>query len=297
MKPPPFAYESPESLDSAVAVLSEAGDDAKPLAGGQSLIPLLNLRFASPAVLVDLNRLVDLEYVRVDGDTLRIGALTRHSTVEHSRDVAEHHTLLAQAVRFVAHPQIRNRGTIGGTVAHADPAAEVPLVMLLSDARFTARSVRGEREIAARDFFLSVFTTALEPDEIITEVSLPIAPRRPGRARASSFREFARRHGDYAIGGAAAVVELDADGVCTDARIGLLGAGATPVEAGAGARAALVGSPLTAESVHAAAHEATAGISPPPTLHGDTGYRTTVITEMVTRALSGAANTAKEELA
>ncbi|BBC30505.1 hypothetical protein SGFS_017990 [Streptomyces graminofaciens] len=297
MKPPPFAYESPESLDSALAVLADAGDDAKPLAGGQSLIPLLNLRFASPAMLVDLNRLVDLEYVRVDGDTLRIGALTRHSTVEHSPDVAEHHPLLAQAMRFVAHPQVRNRGTIGGTVAHADPAAEVPLVMLLSDARFTACSIRGEREIAARDFFLSIYTTTLEPDEIITEVSLPITPRRHDRARASSFREFARRHGDYAIGGAAAIVELDADGVCTDVRIGLLGAGGTPVEAGAGARAALVGSPVTAESVRAAAHEATADISPPPTLHGDVGYRTTVIAEMAMRALRGATNTAKEALA
>ncbi|MFZ3561235.1 FAD binding domain-containing protein [Streptomyces sp. BH055] len=294
MKPPAFAYESPETLDSAVAVLADAGDEAKPLAGGQSLIPLLNLRFASPTTLVDLNRLTGLDHIRVDGDTLRIGALTRHSTVEHSRDVAVHHPLLAQAMRFVAHPQVRNRGTLGGTIAHADPAAEIPLVMLLADARFTARSRRGERELAARDFFVSLYTTVLEPDEILTEVSLPIAPPRHDRARGSSFQEFARRHGDYAIGGAAAVVELDPDGVCTDVRIGLLGAGGTPLEAGDQARAHLLGSQVTPEAVRAAAHEATTGISPPATLHGDTGYRTTVITEMAMRALRGATDAAKE---
>ncbi|MHA3700700.1 FAD binding domain-containing protein [Jatrophihabitans sp. YIM 134969] len=294
MKPPAFDFAAPTTLQQAATLLAEA-DDAKVLAGGQSLIPLLNLRFASPAMLIDLNRLHELNDIEVGHDELRIGALVRHTTVEHHPEIARRHPLLTQAMTHVAHPQIRNRGTIGGTTAHADPAAEVPVVLLMSDARVTAHSTRGTREIDVDDLFVSIFTTSLEPDEILTEVILPNRPGTPGGTTGASFQEFARRHGDYAIGGAAACIELDSDKICRSARIGLLGAGMRPEESKQAA-ALIEGQHITTDLIHEAAHIATRDIEPMGNVHGDPDYRRHVIREMTERALRAATNQAEEAL-
>lgn len=191
MKPPPFDYVAPKTVDEALAVLAEHGDEAKVLAGGQSLVPLLNFRLARPSLVVDVNRLHELDYV--DGG--RIGALTRMRHVER-----EAHRLLRLAAAHVAHPQIRNRGTIGGSVAHADPAAEIPAALLALDARVRLRSARGERELPVGEFVLGAFATALEPDELLVEI---VVPEQPAGAR-FGFAEFARVHGDFAVAGVAA---------------------------------------------------------------------------------------------
>lgn len=292
MKPPSFDFEAPRTLEDAVSLLADAGEDAKLLAGGQSLIPLLNLRFAAPSVLIDLNGIDGLDQIRADDGRLRLGALARHSTVERDPLIAEKHPLLSEAMSYVAHPQIRNRGTIGGTTAHADPAAEVPVVLLISDARVVACSQRGQREIGVDELFVSIFTTSLEPDEILTEVILPDRPVTPGTAFGSSFQEFARRHGDYAIGGAAAIVQLDGDGVCHSARIGLLGAGMRPEESRT-AGALLEGQRISEAAAREAARTATSEISPMGNVHGDPAYRREVIREMAFRAVTTA--TAKAE--
>jgi CO/xanthine dehydrogenase FAD-binding subunit len=218
MKPAPFDYVAPHSIAAALAAL---GEDAKPLAGGQSLVPLLNFRLARPATLVDLNGVAELAYIRRSEGTLRIGALTRQATLERSSVVARGWPLLTKAVRHVAHPAVRNRGTVGGSVAHADPAAELPVALVALDARFHVRSaMRGARTIAAADFFEAPLMTALEPDELLVEIEVPPSP---DGAR-SAFHEFARTHGDFALAGVA-VVRAGTD----HAAIALLGAGPTPV--------------------------------------------------------------------
>ena len=216
MKPAPFEYELPQSLDEALELL---GGEAKVLAGGQSLVPLLNFRLARPERLVDVSRLGELAYLRRSRGLLRIGALTRQATLERSPLVAEHWPLLRQAVSLVGHPQIRNRGTVGGSVAHADPAAELPVALTALDARFHCRSRRGTRTLAAGELFLGPLTTALDDDELLTEIEVPPLP---AGAR-TAFVEHARTHGDFAIAGAAVVV---APGY---AAIALLGAGSVPV--------------------------------------------------------------------
>src|SRR5262245_63457264 len=237
MKPAPFRYVAAESLASALALKAEHGDDARFLAGGQSLIPAMNFRLAQPVMLVDLNPLRDLDYVRATGNgALRIGALTRTRTLERDALVAERQPLVHEAVPHVAHPQIRTRGTLGGNLAHADPASELPAVLLALGARLRAQSSRGERWIAAQDFFVGVFTTALRDDEMLVEVELPVLPPRTG----TCFMEVARRRGDYATMGVAAVATLGADGACAHAALAYCNAGATPVRS-AGAAQTLVG--------------------------------------------------------
>lgn len=232
MKPAPFAYESPRTLESALSLLGEHGDEAKVLAGGQSLIPVMNFRLARPAVLVDLNRLTDLDFVeRNDNGTIRIGALTRQSRAEHESMVAEHAPLLAEALPHVAHPQIRNRGTLGGTIAHADPAAEIPAVAVTLGARFRLLSARGERWVAAGDFFTGLFATTMAPDELLVEIEIPIPAPRTG----SAFLEVARRHGDYALAGVAVTVTLDESGACTSSNLAVLGVGDRPALSSAAA--------------------------------------------------------------
>jgi CO/xanthine dehydrogenase FAD-binding subunit len=230
MKPAPFAYESPRALTDALRLL---GGGAKALAGGQSLMPLLNFRLARPERIVDLNQVAELRHLRRVGGTLRIGALTRHVTLERSELVARDWPLLEQAVRFVGHPAIRARGTIGGSVAHADPTAELPAALSALDARFQLRSAaRGERSVAARDFFRGPMETVLEEDELLTEILVP--PARP-RAQAA-FVEHARTHGDFAIAGVALLVTPG-----EHAAIALLGAGPTTVRAEAAERALVDG--------------------------------------------------------
>jgi CO/xanthine dehydrogenase FAD-binding subunit len=288
MKPPPFEYDDPATLDETLALLAEHGDDAKVLAGGQSLVPLLNFRLARPARLVDVNRLEELAYVRFDDGTLRIGALARHSALERSEEVARRVPLLAQAVALVGHVQIRNRGTVGGSVAHADPAAELPVAFAALDARFRVRSRRGERVLDADELFLMQLTTSLEPDELLTEIELRVPPPRTG----SAFVEFARRHGDFALGGAAVVVTLARDGSCERARVALLAASSTPLRCRE-VEEWLTGHPLDDATLGAAAERAVAGVHPTGDIHGSSEYRRDLVRVMVQRALTQAAERAR----
>jgi CO/xanthine dehydrogenase FAD-binding subunit len=229
VKPAPFEYHLPASVDEALDLV---GDDARPLAGGQSLVPLLNFRLARPERLVDLNALAELDYLRSSHGTLQIGALTRQATLERSALVADGWPLLSQAIRLVGHPQIRSRGTVGGSVAHADPAAELPVALTALGARFHLRSPGGTRAVDASEFFLGPLHTVREPDELLVEVEVP----EPAEGAGSGFAEHARTHGDFATAGAAAVV---APGV--GAGIVLLGAGPMPVRAEAAERALSAG--------------------------------------------------------
>jgi CO/xanthine dehydrogenase FAD-binding subunit len=259
VKPASFDYHRPQSLDETLALLGEYGTDAKPLAGGQSLIPAMNFRLATPAILVDLNQVSELAYV-IDGDNLRLGAMTRHRTLERSAVVARTAPLVAAAMPFVAHPAIRTRGTLGGSLAHADPAAELPAVLLALDAAITVRSRGGTRTIAAGDFFTGLFSTALEPGELVTE----IAVARPAPRSACAFLEIARRHGDYALAGAAASVTLGGDGRCSRVRVALLSVADRPILA-AQASLALEGRQPTASAIRQATstrRASTGGTSP-----------------------------------
>jgi CO/xanthine dehydrogenase FAD-binding subunit len=229
VKPPPFEYEAPASVDAALPLLDL---DSTVLAGGQSLVPLLNLRLARPERIVDINGLAELDYIHMDGGPLRIGAMTRQVSLERSELVRERWRLLTKAIRFVGHAQIRTRGTVGGSVAHADPAGELPVALTALGARFHLRSPRGARAVAAADFFLGPLYTAREPDELLVEVEVPGLPDGAG----SGFAEHARTHGDFATAGAAAVV---APGL--HAAIVLLGAGPMPVRAEDAERALTAG--------------------------------------------------------
>ena len=287
MKPPPFEYDDPATVDEALALLAEHGDEAKVLAGGQSLVPLLNFRLARPERLVDVNRLEPLVYVRVDDGVLRLGALTRQAAIERSPEVAERVPLLADAIALVGHVQIRNRGTVGGSVAHADPAAELPAALAALEARYHVRSHAGEREIESGEMFVTHLTTALEPDELLAEIEVPLPPPRTGAA----FVEFARRHGDFALGGAAVLLTLDDAGTCTRARIGLLAAAPTPVRAYE-AEAWLVGVRLDEAAAAEAAARAVADVHPTGDIHGGSEYRHALIESLVQRALLQAAERA-----
>ena len=206
MKPAPFVYHRPDTLEDALALLAEHGEEAKPLAGGQSLVPAMNFRLAQPSVLIDLNRIATLAGIEpVDGG-LRIGGMTRHRALEHSPVVARLAPLVAETMPFIAHPPIRTRGTLGGSLAHADPAAELPAVMLALGASIGVRSQAAARSVPATAFFLGLFTTSLAPDELLVDVTIP--PMAPGSGWAMD--EVSRRHGDFALAGAAAVVTLDA---------------------------------------------------------------------------------------
>ena len=227
MKPAPFEYHAPDSLEQALDLMSQYAGSAKVLAGGQSLVPAMNFRVVQPSVLIDLNRIAELSYIQEDGDMIRVGAMARERHLEFDSAIAKHIPLLSEAAPFIAHPQIRNRGTIGGSIVNADPAAELPVLMLTLDARLKAKNKSGERWIDARDFFAGMFTTTLEPDEILVEIELPFIAPRTGW----SFMEVAPRAGDYALMGVAAVVMLDENGKCQKAKLVYLNAGDGPVDA------------------------------------------------------------------
>lgn len=227
MKPAPFEYHSPDSLEQALDLMSQYADEGKILAGGQSLVPAMNFRVAQPSVLIDLNRIKELSYIHEDGDVIRVGAMSRERHVEFDPSIAKHVPLLAEAAPLIAHPQIRNRGTIGGSIVNADPAAELPVLMLALSARLKARNKSGERWMGAQDFFVGMFTTALEPEEILVEIELPFLPARTGW----SFMEVAPRTGDYALMGVAALVTLDESGKCKQVKLVYLNAGDGPVDA------------------------------------------------------------------
>ncbi len=282
MKPAPFEYLEPASLREALEALA-ANEDSKALAGGQSLVPLLNFRLARPELLVDLNGLGELAYLRREDGVLRIGAMTRQSTLERSGLVAREWPLLHRALEFVAHPQIRNRGTVGGSVAHADPAAELPIAFTTLDARFRAVSLRGERWIDAREFFVNQLTSSLEPDELLVEIAVEPLAARGG----SAFVEYARRHGDFALGGCAAQLSFDGEDNVTSAALTLLGAAPTPHRAAA-AEQILVGRPVDVESASAAAEAAIADVNPTGDIHGSSEYRRDLIRSLVRRAVVAA---------
>lgn len=226
MKSPPFEYEAPETLGEVISLLQQYDEgDAKILAGGQSLMPLLSMRMTRPVILIDLARLPDLDFIREESGMLAIGAMTRKRDVEESDLVRRRQPMLLAATQLVGHQQIRNRGTVGGSMAHADPAAEYPALALTLGAEFRAVSAEGERSIAAEDFFLSYLTTALGDSEVLTEVRIPVLAEGVGW----SFLEMARRQGDFALGGAAVTVELDRGGNVTASRTVLFGIGASAV--------------------------------------------------------------------
>ncbi|NOT03174.1 MAG: xanthine dehydrogenase family protein subunit M [Anaerolineales bacterium] len=227
MKPAPFEYHVPDSLEQALDLMSQYADEAKILAGGQSLVPAMNFRVVQPSMLIDLNRVSELSLIREEGEAIRIGAMARERHLEFDSSIAKHIPLLTEATPFIAHPQIRNRGTIGGSIVNADPAAELPVLMLTLDARLKAQNISGERWIDAHDFFAGMFTTALAPDEILVEIELPYMPPHTGW----SFMEVAPRTGDYALMGVAALVTLDENGKCKKAKLVYLNAGDGPVDA------------------------------------------------------------------
>jgi aerobic carbon-monoxide dehydrogenase medium subunit len=284
MKPAPFEYFRPTSLAEALALLAEHGGDAKPLAGGQSLIPAMNFRLATPAVLVDLNALSELTYIADASGDVRIGAMTRQRAVERSALVSARVPLMAETMPHIAHPAIRNRGTIGGSLAHADPAAELPAVMLSLNASFTVSSQAGSRQVSAEEFFVSLFSTAVQAGELLTEVRIPAPPERSGFA----FQEISRRHGDFALVGAAAAVRLDGNGRCEDARVALLSVGDRPMLAEQAARA-LVGQPPSAGPIRAAADAAsTLDIDPSSDIHASARYRRQLANVLTRRVLERA---------
>jgi CO/xanthine dehydrogenase FAD-binding subunit len=282
LKPAPFVYEAPDSLDAALTVLAAYADDAKVLAGGQSLLPVLNFRLAQPARLIDLNRVPELAFVRHDDDgSLRLGAMTRQKTLERDPRIGQHVPLLAEAAPWIAHPQIRNRGTVGGSLAHADPAAELPALAIALDARFLLRSTSGERWVDAKEFYVGLFATALAPDELLVEIDLPPQP-----AGGWAFLEEARRHGDYAQVGVAALLGLDAQGEVSHARLVYLSAGDTPIDA-ASAAALLVGQRPTAEAFAAAAHEAAEhAVQPVDDIHASAAFKRHLTRVLTKRALA-----------
>ncbi len=288
MKMPPFDYEAPTTISEAVDLLAEHLDQANVLAGGQSLIPLLALRLAYPAVLIDINGIAGLSGVSATDGWVAIGAMTREYVAEESRTVASAVPLLTAALPLIGHEAIRSRGTIGGSLAHADPAAELPAVARALDAEFVVRSQSGERVIPAADWFEGYLTTSRRPDELLVEVRFPTAALGTG----TSFQEVARRHGDFAIVGLAASLTLS-DGAISDARLALAGISAVPVRA-ADAEDLLVGERPSAELFDEAARRATENIDPPADLHGSSEYRKKVGAALVRRGLRAAADNADE---
>jgi carbon-monoxide dehydrogenase medium subunit len=287
LKPPRFDYLAPATVDEALAILGQHAEQAKLLAGGQSLVPLLNFRLARPARLVDLNEIAALDGIRVEGGRLRIGALTRQRAVETSALVREQCPLLAEAMPQIGHVQIRNRGTVGGSLAHADPAAELPAVVAALDGELVLRSARGERLLKPEAFFVSYFTTAADPTEMLVEVRLPVSGARTG----SAFMEVSRRHGDFALVGVAATVTVDEAGVCTGSAVALTGVGPTPVVAREAA-GALVGARPTPGALDDAALRVSSVVRPETDLHASREYRRHLAGVLARRALAVAAERA-----
>ena len=281
MKPAPFAYLSPASVDEAVALLNDYRDSAKLLAGGQSLLPMMNFRLARPAYIIDLNRVQGLDYIIERDDTLRIGAMTRHRHLERSDLVAQHYPLLHEAVAYIGHTAIRNRGTIGGSLAHADPAAELPAILLAYGGSVMAQGPSGTREVMADDLFLTYFTTALASDEILTEIRLPRWPVRTGWC----FLEESRRHGDFAMVGVAALVTLDAAGHCSRVAVTITGVGGVPYNVQQ-ATSILLGNPVTTDLIRELAQLVATAVEPESDIHASAEFRRHLSAVLTQRALT-----------
>ena len=290
MKPAPFDYYAPTTVDEALAHLAEHGYDAKVLAGGQSLIPMLNFRLAQPAVLVDLNNIDELFFIRPDEDGgLRMGAMTRQASAEREQLVAERAPLVRETIPYVAYPQIRSRGTVGGSLAHADPSAELVAVSMALGARFLLRSQSGEQWVPATEFYVGLFTTILEPDQLLVEIALSAMPPRSGW----SFQQITRRHHDFCLAGVATVVTLDKKGLCEDVRMVFLSAGDGPLIGHRGGEV-LKGQEPTMEAIRAAAETSAAkDIDPGSDIHASADYRRQLSRVLAQRTLTEAFDRAK----
>lgn len=283
MKPPPFGYSRPETLDEALATLHEIGDEGKVLAGGQSLIPLLAFRMARPSHLTDITRIEELDRIDLNGEgVLSIGALATHRSVETHPELETRCPAISEAVAQIGHVAIRNRGTVGGSMAHADPAAEWPTLALLFDARFHLHTRSAQRTVPAREMFVSYMSTALAPDELLVEVELQLPPPEAGTA----FVEVSRRHGDFAMAGAGIVLHVD-DGVVADARIAVMSAGLTAVRADEAERM-LVGQEPTDQLLRTAADSIDSVIDPLEDVHGPAEYKRHLAKVVTGRALHSA---------
>ncbi|MBI2359024.1 MAG: xanthine dehydrogenase family protein subunit M [Deltaproteobacteria bacterium] len=292
MKPAPFAYYAPQEVDEALELLKQHGDEAKILAGGQSLMPLLSLRLARPGVLIDINRVANLAFVRRGANGgLAIGALTRQRALERSAEVASQSPLLSATIPLIAHFQIRNRGTIGGSLAHADPAAELPAVALVLGAELVLRSASGERVVHAKDFFLGYMTTAIEPNELLIEIRIPGLRQQAGWA----IEEVARRRGDFAMVGVATAVELNGNNTCQDARIVLFGVGEKP-ERMERAEQLLRGQEATQTQPAEAAKAVSEDLDPVADVHASAEYRKEVGGVLTRRALEKAFRRAQKAI-
>ena len=290
MKPAPFEYHAPDSVEEALFILHNSGDNAKLLAGGQSLVPAMNFRVVQPSALIDLNRVSEMAYIHIDSECLRIGAMTRERQLEFDPSISKRIPLLHEAAPHIAHPQIRNRGTIGGSLVNADPAAELPVLMLALQARLKARNASSERWIDAADFFVGMFTTALEADEMLVEIEIPFMPPRTGW----SFLEVAPRAGDYAMMGVAVRVTLDETGKCQNAKLVFLNAGDGPVDAKEAAQS-LRGASISDELIDVAAAVASGKeINPFGNIHASVDYQRHLANVLTKKALKIAVQRAIE---
>jgi CO/xanthine dehydrogenase FAD-binding subunit len=287
MKPAPFEYERPETIEQAVAALARYGDQAKVLAGGQSLIPMLNLRVAQTDRLIDIGRIATLRGIERVGDELRIGALATHNAILSSATVADACPLMVEAYRDVSHHSVRNRGTLGGSLCHNDPSAEMPMVVSVLGATLVARSASGERQISAQDFFQDSFTTALEANELLVEIRIPVSPQGHGWA----FQEVSQRKGDFALVAVAAMLTI-VGGVCRDVRIGYRNAGTASARL-AEVEAVLEGKEPQPALVAAAAEAATKAVDPTSDFHADADYRRDLAGTLTQRVLTSAIARAK----
>ncbi|HLL78275.1 MAG TPA: xanthine dehydrogenase family protein subunit M [Ktedonobacteraceae bacterium] len=284
MKPPRFQYCAPRILDEALSLLDQYREDCKVLAGGQSFVPLLNMRLAGPGYIVDINHLAELHYIETEQDYLAIGAIARQSQIERSILVREKHPLLVEVISHIGHIQIRNRGTVVGSIAHADPAAELPALLTCLDGSVLAQSIQGERVIPASEFFTGYLSTSLEPGEMLTEVRFPWIPPQAGWA----FEEFARRSGDYALVGVIAVLTPAPDDTCQSANIAYLGVAGSPVRAHE-VEQALLGTRVDEQAIEAAAILAREVVSKDMSdIHGTVAYRRELASELTRRVLKAA---------
>ncbi|MEO1226049.1 MAG: xanthine dehydrogenase family protein subunit M [Pseudomonadota bacterium] len=283
MKPAPFAYERPETLATALTLLADGGDETRILAGGQSLVPMMNFRVAKPARLIDINRLPDLDHIRREGDEIAIGALARHADVKASRVIAEASPLMHQAYEWVAHSAVRNRGTLAGNLCHADPASEMPAIMLVLDATLVVRSAALERRIAAADFFTGLYETALQPGEMLVEIRIPVM----SRGQSWGFREVSMRKGDFAWTLVASVLTING-GTVSNAAIAAAGIGDRALRLDA-AETALQGKPATADSFAQAADIAANSIDPAHDALTSSAYRRDLVRSLVKATLTEAA--------
>ena len=287
MIPSSFSYTAPSTLDEALKLLNELGDEAKILAGGHSLIPMMKLRFAEPEHLVDLNNIPGLSYINIEDGTLKIGAMTREIEMEESADVKQHFPIFLDAAKLIADPQVRNFGTIGGNIAHGDAANDHPAVMIALGAEVEITGTNGKRTVGIDDFFYGFYATAVQDGEILTEIRIPVPSGKFGNA----YHKTERKVGDYATGGVAVQIELDESGTCARAGIGLTNVNPTPLRA-ARSEEALVGTKVTAADIEAAGQMAAEDCNPSDDLRGDADYKRRVIKtltkRMITKALERA---------